>query len=163
MKIILIIIFLIISQSISCGDDVYTSRKGTKLFPGHLDIVITIEEDYLRYELFNHWYTSSYAELRQISIPIDSIASFNHSNDSISISISDTKVHLIDKRYNIKKVIRHKDLCTSPEDMRKISFAYEISINNDSINHYDLYDTEDLNLTEQEFKEKVIEKLNSIR
>jgi len=33
------------------GQENYTSRKGSKFFPGHLDISITIDKNELRYEL----------------------------------------------------------------------------------------------------------------
>ena len=44
--------------------------------------------------------------------------------------------------------------------MRKISYAYKVSSGYENIRHYDLYKSEDLNLTEDEFKKKVIENLN---
>lgn len=44
--------------------------------------------------------------------------------------------------------------------MRKISYANKLSTGFKNIRHYDLYKSEDLNLTEDEFKKKVIENLN---
>ncbi|MBA7572258.1 hypothetical protein ES708_14034 [subsurface metagenome] len=117
----------------------------------------------MRYELFNHWYSGSYAELRQIKIKLDTLERFNLSNDSISIIILDNKILLTDKRFHINKKIKHKNLCTSPENMRKISYAYKVSSDYENIRHYELYKSEDLNLSEDEFKKKVIENLNIIR
>lgn len=83
---------------IGFGQENYTSRKGSKFFPGHLDISITIDKNELRYELFNHLYTGSYAELKQITIKLDSIEKFNLSNESIAITIIKNKAHLTDKK-----------------------------------------------------------------
>ena len=43
--------------------------------------------------------------------------------------------------------------------MRKISFAYKLSSKQKDMGHFELYDSEDLKLEEEEFKKKVIEKL----
>ena len=148
---------LIALHFVSIGQNIYTSRKGPKFLPGHLDIVVTINKNNVRYELFNHWYAGSYAELRQISIPLDSLNKFNTSNDSIAINIQGKKLKLTDKKFNINKKIRHRKLCISPENMRKISYAYKVSSQYKDIMHYDLYDWEDLKLTEEEFRNKVVE------
>jgi hypothetical protein len=113
MKIFLIFIFFISLNLLGFGQKLYTSRIGSKFFPGHLDIVITVDNNVLRYELFNHWYYGSYAELRQISINLDNLERFNQSNDTISIKIFGDKIHLIDKSFRINKKIRHKNLCAS--------------------------------------------------
>jgi hypothetical protein len=146
MKYTIIFICLISLNLIGFGQENYTSRIGSKFFPGHLDIVITIDTNVLRYELFNHWYTGSYAELRQISIKNDSLGEFDQSNDTISFKLHDNKIHLIDKRFGINKKIRHKKLCATPETMRKISYAYKVSSKNGKVRHYELYDLEDLKL-----------------
>lgn len=163
MKQILITIFLLAFQIISYGQDIYTSRYGSKFFPGHLDIVITIDSNNVRYELFNHWYSGSYAELRQMTIPLDNLEKYNLSNDSISIKFLDKKIHLTDKRYNLNRKIRHRTLCISPTNMRKISYAYKVSSGFENIRHYDLYKWDDLNLNEDDFKKKVIENLDEIK
>ena len=162
MKQILITIFLLAFQIITYGQDIYTSRQGSKFFPGHLDIVISIDSNNLRYELFNHWYYRSYTELRQMTIPLDNLEKYNLSNDSISIKILDKKIHLTDKRYNLNRKIRHRTLCISPTNMRKISFAYNVSSGYKNISHYELYKRDDLNLNEDDFKKKVIENLDGI-
>lgn len=159
MKIRLIIIFLTLLQLNSYSQDTFTSRKGSKFFPGHLDVVITVDNKIVRYELFNHWYSFSYAELRQITIPLDSLNEFNQNNDSIKITLHKGKVKLIDKKYRLSKNIKHKNLCASASTMRKISFAYKQSSHRKDIRHFELYNREDLTLSEEEFKEKVIEKL----
>lgn len=159
MKIRLIIIFLTFLQFNSYSQDTYTSKKGSKFFPGHLDIVVTVDNTNVRYELFNHWYTLSYAELRQITIPLEHLNEFNQNNDSINIELHNGSVKLIDKKYGLSRKIRHKNLCASASTMRKISFAYKLSSEQKNFRHFDLYDSEDLNLDEAEFKKMVIEKL----
>ncbi len=59
MKIKLTIIFLTLIQLSSYSQDTFTSRKGSKFFPGHHDVVITVNNKNVRYELFNHWYCTS--------------------------------------------------------------------------------------------------------
>lgn len=110
--------------------------------------------------MFNHWYNWRYRELRNIYIPIDSLNYFNINNDSINIIIYENKIKLIDKKYGLKKSIKHGRRCASPAFMRKTSFAENILIENDSIHLYDLYKIEDLKLNEAEFELKVIENLN---
>ncbi len=167
MKHFFIYIFLIILNLNGFGQENYTSRIGSKFFPGHLDIVMTLDNNnFIRYELFNHWYSGSYAELRQISINLDNLERFNQSNDTISIKILDNKIHLIDKGFRINKKIRHKKLCASPENMRKISYAYKVSLDNEKVKHYDLYNWDDLKLSEEEFTKLVNDnmiKINNIK
>jgi hypothetical protein len=159
MKIKLTIIFLTLIQLSSYSQDTFTSRKGSKFFPGHLDVVITVDNKNVRYELFNHWYSLSYAELRQITIPLDSLNEFNQKNDSIKIELYKGKVKLTDKKYKLSRKIKHRNLCASPSTMRKISFAYKLSSEHKDIRHFELYEREDLNLDEEVFKKKVMEKL----
>jgi len=64
MKIKLTILLLTLVHLNSYSQDTFTSRKGFKFFPGHLDVVITVNDSNVRYELFHHWYSLSYAELR---------------------------------------------------------------------------------------------------
>ena len=159
MKIRLIILFLTLLQLSSYSQNTFSSRKGSKFFPGHLDVVITVDNKNVRYELFNHWYSLSYAELRQITIPLDSLSAFNQKNDSIKIELHKGKVKLVDKKYRLSRKIRHRNLCDSVSTMRKISFAYKLSCEQKDLRHFELYDREDLKLDEVEFKKKVIEKL----
>ena len=159
MKIRLTIILITLFQLYSYSQDTFTSRKGSKFFPGHLDIVITVDNKNVRYELFNHWYSHSYAELRQITIPLESLNDFNQKNDSIKIISHKGKVKLIDKKYRLSRNIKHKKLCASISTMRKISFAYKQSLQYKDIRHFELYNQEDLVLSEEDFKKKVIEKL----
>jgi len=134
----------------------YSSRIGSKFFPGHLDLAISINNGNLRYELFNHWYTGSFAELRQFVIPLDSLDHYNKSNDTLNFKLYPDKIYLIDKRLNIEKNIKHRKLCYSVENMRKISFAFKVSTKYVNLHHYDLYNSEDLILNENEFKDKVL-------
>lgn len=159
MKIILSIMFLTLLQLYGFSQETFTSRKGAKFFPGHLDVVITVDSKNVRYELFNHWYSLSYAELRQITIPLDSLNEFNQKNDSLKIEIRKGRVKLIDKKYQLSRKIYHRNLCASASTMRKISFAYKISSQQKNIRHFELYDREDLKLEEDEFRKKVIGKL----
>jgi hypothetical protein len=159
MKIRLTIIFLTLLQLNSYSQDAFTSRKGSKFFPGHLDIVITVEHKNVRYELFNHWYSLSFAELRQIKIPLDSLNDFNQKNDSIKIELYKGNVKVVDKKYRLSRKIKHRNLCASASAMRKISFAYKLSCGHKDIRHFELYDREDLRLEEEEFKKKVTKKL----
>ena len=159
MKIRLTIIFLTLLQLNSYSQDIFTSRKGTKFFPGHLDIVVTVDNKNVRYELFNHWYSWSYAELRAITISLDSLDEFNQKNDSIKIELHNGKIKLVDKKYRLSRKIKHRNLCASVSTMRKISFAYKLSCEQDEIRHYELYDRDDLNLNEEDFRAKVIERL----
>ena len=159
MKIKFIIIILTFIQFNGFSQNIFTSRKGTKFFPGHYDIVITVDSKSVRYELFNHWYSWAYAENRQLTIPLDSINSFNQKNDTIKIKLYKRKVKLIDKKYRLSRNVRHRSLCTSVQTMRKISFACILSSENKDIRHLELFDREDLKLNEEEFKRKVIEKL----
>lgn len=159
MKFISTILLLILLQLHGYSQDTFTSRKGSKFFPGHLDIVITINNKNLRYELFNHWYSLSYAELRQITIPLDSLKEFNQNNDSIKIELRNGRVKLVDKKYRLSRRIKHRNLCASVSTMRKISFATKLSREHKDIRHFDLYNREDLALDEEEFKKKVMENL----
>lgn len=159
MKIRLILIFLTLLQLNSYSQDTFTSRKGSKFFPGHLDIVITVDDKNVRYELFNHWYSLSYAELRQVTIPIDSLNAFNQMNDSIRIEFHKGYIKLVDKKYRLSRKIKHRTLCAPASTMRKISFAYKLSSEQKDMRHFELYDYKDLRLDEEEFKNKVIEKL----
>ena len=152
-------IFLSFISIASYGQDSYSSRKGTKFFPGHLDIAITIDEKNVKYELYNHWYSGTYSQLRQIEIPIDSLEHFNQRNDSITIKITNNKVKLTDKRYKLNRKVKHTNLCNSTENMRKISFAVDLALHH-SIGPHGLYLYEDLKLEEFEFKQKVLGNLS---
>ena len=100
------------------------------------------------------------SELRQITIPLDSLDNFNLTNDSIEIVIFDKFIKLTDKKLNLNKTVRHVKLCTSADIMRKISYAYQLSSQHRPISHYELYKSENLNLSEEEFKKIVLENLN---
>lgn len=157
MKRTLILLILGFIQFNLLAQSSYTSRKGSKFFPGHLDIVITIDNDNIRYELFNHWYSHAYAELRQMTISLDSLESFNINHDTIKIELKNEKIKLVDKKYRLSRKVKHRQLCTSPDIMRKISFACEVSSKYENIRHFDLYKREDYKLTEKEF-ENLVEK-----
>lgn len=154
MKLRLIILLLTAFQLLTYGQNSFTARKGSKFFPGHLDIVLTVDNNCVRYELFNHWYSGCYAELRQLKVKLDSLETFNQSNDTIEIKLLGNRINLKDKKYNITCNVKNTRLCTSPERMRKISFAYKLAASNE-LGPQSLYTLEDLKLTESEFEEKV--------
>jgi hypothetical protein len=64
---------------------------------------LTVDSNYVRYELFNHWYSGCFAELRQIKIQLDSLEIFNKENDTIEIKLIGDNVQLKDKKFNISK------------------------------------------------------------
>ena len=161
-RIRLIIGILILFSISSFSQNTFTSRKGTKFFPGHQDMVITVCDSTVRYELFNHWYVMSYAELRQLTISKDSLDFYGNSNDSLQIKLSEKSVKLIDKRYKLNRKVKRTRLCVSPETMRKISFAYSQSIKYDNIGPHGLYEDKDLDLSKEEFKKKVIKNMDEI-
>ena len=154
MKVRLIAFILTAFQLLTYGQNSFTARKGSKFFPGHFDIALTVDSNCVRYELFNHWYSGCYAELRQLKIQIDSLATFNQSNDTIEIKLLGNKIQLKDKKFNISEKVKNTKLCTSPEKMRKISFAYKLASSNE-LGPQSLYSLEDLKLTELEFEKKV--------
>ncbi|MFK8045938.1 MAG: hypothetical protein AB8B72_10620 [Crocinitomicaceae bacterium] len=136
----------------SFSQETYTARKGSKFFPGHLHVVITVDSNSIHYQLYNHWYSSSYALNRELTIPIKELDKFNEGNDSLAITVYDDKIKLIDKHYRINRKIKHQKLCTSLSKMRKISFAHELAEKHEGIGHFDLYENNDLKLSEEEFK-----------
>lgn len=161
MRIILTITLLTVLLFDSFSQETFTSRKGSKFFPGHLDIVITVDSKNVRYELFHHWYVKSYEEYRQMTIPLDRLDVFNHTNDTIKIELNKGNVKLIDKKYRLSRKVKHRNLCTSVSTMRNISFAYKLSHEYENIRHFEeLYHYEDLQLEEEMFKQKVMERLN---
>ena len=143
------------------GQNQYIGRIGLDL-PGHLDVAITINNDTLRYELFNHWYTKSYAELRQITIPINEIEKYTSINDSLQFVINEKFIHLIDKKYGINKKIKLEKKYISISYMRKISYAQKIAEEN-GLMHYNLYSDEDLRLNEDDFCKKVNSNLEILK
>lgn len=139
------------------SQETYTAIKGSRFFPGHLHVVITMDSSIIHYQLFNHWYCLSYAQYRDIRIPINELDKFNNENDTLTIIVLDDKVKLIDKRNNLDRKIRHQRLCASVETMRKISYANKLAERHENMMHFHLYDRDDLKLTEEEFK-KLVEK-----
>ncbi|MEQ8364785.1 MAG: hypothetical protein RH948_18065 [Cyclobacteriaceae bacterium] len=139
-----------------------TSHKGSRLFPGHMDISISENNDTIRYELFNHWYSWSYAELRQMSIATSELENWNQ-DDSLRITrLKSGNFKLKDRRYKLNRTIKHRKICASTETMRKISFAYKISKKN-GLGHLALYDRTDLQLSEHEFQELVLSNLSETK
>ena len=158
MKVRLIAFILTAFQLLAFGQKSFTARNGSKLFPGHFEIVLTVDNNFVRYELFNHWYTGCYAELRQQKIRLDSLETFNQNNDTIEIKLLVNEIQLKDKKFNISKKVKNTKLCSSPERMRKISFAYKLAEAN-KLGPLSLYTVEDLSLTELEFEKKVTNNL----
>jgi hypothetical protein len=159
--ILLIIMFSCLSPTIF-SQETFTKKVGPKFLPGHWHIVLTIEKNTAHYQLFNHWYSASYAQYRDLEIPLSEIDKYDSSNDTLSIIIQDNKIKLIDKKYHLKKHIKHQELCASLAEMRKISYAHLIAEKHDDVEHFDLYDQSDLHLPEKEFKTRVDENLKKI-
>jgi len=156
----LILASFILSTNIYGQYKTYIGRKGLNL-PGHIDIAITIDSDTLRYELFNHWYTDSFEELKQIIIPLKDIKMYDSTNDSITIDLNEEYVYLVDKKYGISQKIKNNKSSVSVERMRKISYAHKIAKEN-GLRHFDLYIFEDLKLNESEFRKKAEANLKAI-
>lgn len=154
MKNYILLLTLLGTFTLQAQEQVFTSRKGPKFLPGHYDITITVQNDTLKYELFNHWYSRSYAQLRNVSIPLSDI----HKQDSITFKMTKKGIQLTDKKFGITKKVKRKNLCDSLEDMRKISYAYEIAQDN-NLMHYELFKSADLQLSEAAFRAKVKENL----
>ena len=133
------------------SQETFTERKGSKFFPGHLHLVMDVGSNEIHYQLFNHWYSWSYAQLRDIIIPISELDLYGEQNDTLTIIILDNKVKLIDKRNKLDRKIKHQKLCASVETMRKISYANSIAEKHEDMMHFHLYEREDLELTEKEF------------
>lgn len=155
MKIISSIILTLCFSLTGFSQETYTARKGSRLFPGHLHIVMDVDSNEIHYQLFNHWYTWSYAQLRDIKIPISELDKYGESNDTLTIIVLDNKVRLIDNKNRLNRKIKHQKLCASVETMRKISYANSIAEKYDDMMHYHLYEHENLELTEEEFKKLV--------
>lgn len=156
----LYLIILITLLGVDClSQETYTGKKGSRLFPGHLHIVIEVDSSTVKYELFNHWYSWSYVQYRQLTIPLDRLDDFNSNNDSLQIKILDNKVKLIDKRYKLNRKIKHQKICALPSTMRKISYACELTKEHPELRHFELYEREELSLPENEFKRLIKERL----
>lgn len=154
MKVIILYISLLLISLSSFSQEVYTAKKGSRLFPGHAHVIITVDTANIHYELFNHWYVWSYAQYRDITVSRNDLEAFNTNNDTLNLTITSNKVKLVDKKYRLKKKVKHQKLCASTTTMRKISYACEITAKTD-IRHFELYDNEDLSLSEEEFEELV--------
>jgi hypothetical protein len=144
------------------AQETYTGTKGSKLFPGHLHAFITVDSSSVKYELFNHWYNASYAQYREMSIPINQLGELRIEKDSLVITIHNGKVKLNDKKYKIKKTIKHQKSCAALTTMRKISYANTLAEKVEDLRHFDLYEQTDLKLSETEFKALVRHNLDEI-
>ncbi|MFD1552570.1 hypothetical protein DNU06_15630 [Putridiphycobacter roseus] len=152
MKSILIILGLTLFIFNAEAQAVYTAKKGPRFMPGHYHVVIHVDSEMVRYELFNHWYNQAYAQYRDLTIPMDSLAAFNAKNDSLQIVLQPDQVKLVDRRYKLKKRVKQTALCSEAPEMRKISYANTIANKSDDIKIYNLYNYEDLKLPLGEFK-----------
>lgn len=160
MKIIFSIILTLCFGLTGFSQESYTARKGSRFFPGHLHIVINVDSTEIHYQLFNHWYSLSYAQYRDIKIPFNELEKYGEQNDTLTIIVLDNKVKLIDKRNKLDRKIKHQKLCASVENMRKISYANSIAEKHEDMRHFDLYEHDDLKLTEEEFKKLVDKNLD---
>ncbi len=155
MRIIFSIILTLCFILTSFSQETYTARKGSRLFPGHLHMVISVDSIEIHYQLFNHWYHLSYAQYRDIKIPKSELDKYGDQNDTLTIIILDNKIKLVDKRNKIDRRIKHQKLCATVETMRKISYANSIAEKHEDLMHFHLYESDDLDLTEEKFKKLV--------
>lgn len=155
MKIIFSIILTLCFSLTSFSQETYTARKGSRFFPGHLHMVISVDSTEIHYQLFNHWYSLSYAQYRDIKIPINELDNYGEKNDTLNIIMLDNKIKLVDKRNKLDRKIKHQRLCASVETMRKISYANSVAEKYEDMMHFHLYEHDDLKLTEEEFKKLV--------
>lgn len=155
MKIVLSTILIVCFSLNGLSQKTYTARKGSRFFPGHLHVVISVDSNVVHYELFNHWYSWSYAQIRDIKVPINKLGSYNKQNDTLSIIVLENKVKLVDKRNKLNRKVKHQRLCASIENMRKISYANSIAEKYVDMAHFHLYKHDDLDLLEEEFKKLV--------
>lgn len=153
MKKIVCLLLVVLMVSSGFSQQVYSAKKGPKFMPGHLHTVVEIENDSLRYQLFNHWYASSYKQLRDVRVAVNQLNTFN--SDTLSIYILENSVKLMDKEYKIKGAVKNQKLCASLDEMRKIAFAYSLTERQKGLRHFDLYTQEDLRLPEVQFKIRV--------
>lgn len=153
-----IIFTLILTLCVSFAvfsQETYTARKGSRFFPGHWHAIIHVDRADIHYQLFNHWYSLSYAQYRDISIPLSQLEKYGEENDTLTIIVNHGKVKLIDKRNNLNRNIKHQKCCASVDHMRKISYANAIAEKHENLRHFDLFKHEDLKLNEVEFKSLV--------
>ena len=155
MKIIFSIILTLCFSLTSFSQETYTARKGSRFFPGHLHIIVKVDSTEIHYQLFNHWYSLSYAQYRDIKIPINELDNYGENNDTLNIIMLDNKIKLVDKRNKLDRKIKHQRLCASVETMRKISYANSVAEKYEDMMHFHLYEHDDLKLTEEEFKKLV--------
>lgn len=156
--IIFLLLHMFFLTHVSAQDKIYTGRKGLRLFPGHIEIVVSVSADTLHYELFDHWYSKSYSKLRDEKISLTDLTVFNLNSQDITITLKGNKLIVRDKQYKINQRLKDKNLCVPVQEMRKISYAYRVAKLN-SLNHYDLYQNNDLKLSEDDFYRKVDSKL----
>lgn len=147
----------------SFSQETYTASKGSRFFPGHLHMVIYVDSSEIHYELFNHWYSLSYAQYRDIKIPKSELALYGEQNDTLTIVILDNKIKLVDKRNKLNIKVKNQKLCASVATMKKISYANSIAENHEGMMHFHLYEREDIDLTEEEFKKLVDKNLEEIK
>lgn len=125
-------------------------------------MVITVDSTEIHYQLFNHWYSLSYAQYRDIKIPINELDNFSEQNDTLTIILLNGKIKLVDKRNKLNRKVKNQNLCASLETMRKISYANQIAESYDDLRHYQLYDYDDLELQEEEFQKLIDNNLEEI-
>ncbi|MEQ8239519.1 MAG: hypothetical protein RIA69_09925 [Cyclobacteriaceae bacterium] len=155
MKLIASILLMLCFGFTSFSQEMFTARKGLRFFPGHLHTVISLDSSEIHYQLFNHWYNLSYAQLRDITIPINALGNYGVQNDTLSFIIQNRKMKLIDKRNKLNQKVKHQKRCASTEIMRKISYAHSMAERHEDMMHFHLYEQDDLKQSEEMFKKLV--------
>jgi hypothetical protein len=128
---------------------------GSKLIPGHYEIVLSIDENHVRYELFQHWYYQSYLKVRDLILSVNDSSGFSSEHDSVHVFMKNKHIELIDARYRINKRVRKKAQRESVEVMRNSDFAYRLAENDEKVSFHELFESQDLNLPEEQFQQKV--------
>ncbi len=156
-QILLMIIAVLFCQQIA-AQNIYYGHWGSRLFPGHWDVFVTVSEDSIRYEAYNHAYTDWHIEKRKISIPVSDIDRYGTQNDTLQINIEEKRIHIKDGDLDLKlqsKVKAKGSLCR----IRKLAYADKVARENGIKDFWDLYSYENFELTEEEFYAKVDDNL----
>ena len=150
--------------AISCHSQrTFTAKKGIRWLPTHYHAVVSIDNDTVHYQLFNHWYSHSYAQYRDVIFPLNELPSIHQKYDSLSLTISADKVKVNDAKYKFKKRVRHQKLCASISTMRKVSFADSLAHGEEGMMHFHLYEDSVLKLPEDEFRRIVLTNFKELK
>lgn len=152
LKLILILIpIFTIGQDIENG--IYFGEKG--FLPGSLTIILEINSDTVSYEIYNHYYTKGFYEIKKGELILSE--NLLNINDSIQISIKrNNSIVFNDKSLKLKKILRKNKNISHINYVRNLAFADKKSRLDTNINRWELYNnSSDLLLNPSEFCFKV--------